>query len=115
MLGALILLVVAGGFLVALVHRKTLPSAGAQGFMTATLEPFDTDTIPSAVPIVSPGATLRVIWRPTDREPATHTGLICVTADGPGHVCVTYAAGERPADLLAQEIKRRGYRVANLD
>jgi hypothetical protein len=114
-LGLSILVVVGTGFLIALVHRNPLPPARAQGFETAVLEPTGSTDIPVGVPVLSPGGTLRIIWRPGDEAPATHAGVLCVTADGPGHVCVSYAVGERPAELLTREIERRGYHVKGLD
>lgn len=113
-LGALILLALGVGFVLPVLWRNPLPRASAGGFDTATLEPSDTTGFPTAIPIVSPGGTLRIAWRPTDVAPASHDGVICVTADGPGHVCVTYTVGERPADTLSREIRRRGYHVENL-
>ena len=111
LLALLILVVVVGGFLVPLILRNPLPGAEAADGMAAVVEPSDTIDWPSAVPILYTGGTFRVVWRPNDTEPATHDGLLCVTADGPGQICAPYAAGQRPADGLVREIERRGYHV----
>lgn len=114
-LGLLVLLVIGTGFLIALVRRNPLPAAAARGFDSATLEPSDSTDMPTAIPILSPGGTLRIVWRPGDEAPATHGGVVCVTADGPGHVCVAYEVGDRAAELLTREVERRGYRVQSID
>jgi hypothetical protein len=62
-------------------------------------------------PTIAPGGTLRIVWQSDDLAPAAHAGQVCVSADGPGQICASYTAGERPADSLTRAVRRRGYRV----
>jgi hypothetical protein len=54
---------------------------------------------------------VRVHWRATDIVAAPTAGRICFTYTRHGRMCASYAAGQRPADALTQELERRGLEV----
>jgi hypothetical protein len=54
---------------------------------------------------------VRVHWRATDIVAAPTAGRICFTDTRHGRMCASYAAGQRPADALTQELERRGLEV----
>ena len=68
-------------------------------------------------PPVQPGVVASIRWRPQDLTPATAPGQICVNVERSfqGQFCTTFAAGQRPADILTRTIESHGVAVHSVE
>jgi hypothetical protein len=75
------------------------------------IDPTTPITALPSIPVIDPGGTITIVWRYVDLVPAQRAGSVCVVADGPGKICTSFRIGERPADVLAGQVRSLGYPV----